>query len=136
MYNAKCFMSMAIEEAFYQAVSFTDGNDQQFFSLRYFEIMDKLVQSPKFQRAIYKGPLRQVSNGSPQTNKFSSNKMLARFAQQPALNMNTIMEQNSQTIHEIEEESSTNQNNGLPKARFYHDITRNMAEVDSFFFLF
>lgn len=42
-YNAKCFMSTAIQDLFYQKVDYKDGNYQQLFSLRSFDVIDKLV---------------------------------------------------------------------------------------------
>ena len=53
-------MSTAIKDVFYQYVDYKGGNSQKLFSLRSFDVIDKLVQSPRFQQTIYKGPIRQV----------------------------------------------------------------------------
>ena len=39
-------------------------------------------------------------------------------------------------LHEVEEESNPNVNNGLPQVRYFRDITRSVAESEQFFFLF
>ena len=53
-------MSTALQDIFYQRLLYKDGNEQQLFSLRSLDVIDKLVQSPKFQRAVFKGPIRQI----------------------------------------------------------------------------
>ena len=45
------------------------------------------------------------------------------------------MDHQSSSLHEVEEESNPNVNNGLPKVRYFQDITRNVSEVDQSFFL-
>lgn len=40
------------------------------------------------------------------------------------------------TLHEVEEESNPYVNNGLPKIRYFQDITRNVGEVEKYLFIF
>jgi len=39
------------------------------------------------------------------------------------------------SLHEVEEESNPNVNNGLPRVRYFEDITSKVGEVDQFFFM-
>lgn len=47
-YNAKSFMSLVVQDFFYQSIVFRNSNTSQLFSIKSFEIYDKLLQSPKF----------------------------------------------------------------------------------------
>jgi len=50
-------MSLDIEDVFFQSVSYKGNMDSQFlYSIRNFKIIDRLVQSNKFQKVIYKKP--------------------------------------------------------------------------------
>lgn len=40
------------------------------------------------------------------------------------------------SLHEVEEESNPNVNNGLPRVRYFQDINRNINEADKYFFIF
>lgn len=53
---------------------------------------------------------------------------LASFAGRVGIDQNAL--------EEVEEESNPNVNNGLPRVRYFQDITRNVKEVEQFFFLF
>ena len=51
-------MSVVVQDIFLQKLEYKDTSRQQLFSLRSFDVIDKLVMSPKFQRTIFKGPIR------------------------------------------------------------------------------
>ena len=59
---------------------------------------------------------------------------MQRFQQQN-LGMNNAYKYIS-NLHEVEEESDPNVNNGLPQVRYFQDINRNVNEADKYFFLF
>lgn len=40
------------------------------------------------------------------------------------------------SLHEVEEESNPNVNNGLPRVRYFQDINRSVSEAEQFFFMF
>lgn len=56
VYDAKCFLSLTIHDYFLQSITFKGGACDYLVSIKSFDITDKLVQSPKFQRVIYKKP--------------------------------------------------------------------------------
>ena len=49
---------------------------------------------------------------------------------------NSLVGRGTSSLQEVEEESNPNVNNGLPRVRYFQDISRNVSEVEQFFFLF
>ena len=62
---------------------------------------------------------------------------MQRFGQVGLSGMaNSLMGRGNSSLHEVEEESNPNVNNGLPRVRYFQDISRNVSEVEQFIFLF
>ena len=56
-YDAKCFISISVQDYFLQNLTYKLKDSESLVSIKAFDITDKLVQSPKFQRMIYKKPI-------------------------------------------------------------------------------